>query len=61
MGQAESQVTTGLSHQDYFDLEQAQDQRYEYLAGEVFALVGGQRVAWPDQCQRRGLTFYQAA
>lgn len=41
MGQADSHVTNGLSHQDFFDLEQAQDQRYEYLAGEVFAMVGG--------------------
>ena len=41
MGQAQSQVAVGLSHQDYFDLEQTQDQRYEYLAGEVFAMVGG--------------------
>ena len=41
MGQAESQVAAGLSHQEYFDLEQAQDQRYEYLAGEVFAMEGG--------------------
>jgi len=30
-----------LTHQEYLDLEQAQDQRYEYLAGDVFAMVGG--------------------
>ena len=41
MGQAESLIAKGLSHQGYFNLEQAEDQRYEYLAGEVFAMVGG--------------------
>ncbi len=41
MGQVQSRVAAALSHQEYFDLEQAQDQRYEYLAGEVFAMVGG--------------------
>jgi Uma2 family endonuclease len=30
-----------LSHEDYFALEQAEDWRYEYLAGEVFAMAGG--------------------
>lgn len=30
-----------LAHEDYFALEQAEDQRYEYLAGEVFAMTGG--------------------
>jgi Uma2 family endonuclease len=30
-----------LSHEEYFALEQAEDQRYEYLAGEVFAMAGG--------------------
>lgn len=33
--------TTRLTHQQYFALEQAEDQRYEYLAGEVFAMAGG--------------------
>ncbi|MFM8330851.1 MAG: Uma2 family endonuclease [Candidatus Methylumidiphilus sp.] len=30
-----------LSHADYFALEQADEQRYEYYAGEVFAMAGG--------------------
>lgn len=30
-----------LSHEEYFVLEQAEDQRYEYIAGEVFAMEGG--------------------
>jgi Uma2 family endonuclease len=30
-----------LTHEEYFALEQAEDQRYEYLAGEVFAMAGG--------------------
>jgi len=30
-----------LTHDDYFALEQADDHRYEYLAGEVFAMAGG--------------------
>lgn len=30
-----------LSHEDYFALEQAEDQRYEYCAGEVYAMAGG--------------------
>lgn len=30
-----------LSHEEYFALEQAEDQRYEYIAGEVFAMAGG--------------------
>jgi Uma2 family endonuclease len=30
-----------LSHEDYFALEQSEDQRYEYHAGEVFAMAGG--------------------
>jgi len=30
-----------FSHEAYFALEQAEDARYEYLAGEVFAMVGG--------------------
>lgn len=31
----------GLSHEEYFALEQREDWRYEYLAGEVFAMAGG--------------------
>jgi Uma2 family endonuclease len=30
-----------LTHQEYFDLEQREDHRYEYCAGEVFAMAGG--------------------
>ena len=30
-----------LSHEEYFLLEQEEDQRYEYLAGEIFAMAGG--------------------
>lgn len=30
-----------LSHDDYFTLEQEQDQRFEYIAGEIFAMTGG--------------------
>lgn len=30
-----------FSHEEYFDLEQREDQRYEYVAGEVFAMAGG--------------------
>jgi len=30
-----------LTHEEYFQLEQQQDQRYDYLAGEVFAMAGG--------------------
>ncbi|QFY44231.1 Uma2 family endonuclease [Candidatus Methylospira mobilis] len=30
-----------LSHDEYFALEQSEDQRYEYHAGEVFAMAGG--------------------
>ncbi|MCF6355929.1 MAG: Uma2 family endonuclease [Candidatus Polarisedimenticolaceae bacterium] len=33
--------TQPLSHDDYFALEQEQDQRFEYIAGEVFAMTGG--------------------
>lgn len=29
------------THDEYFALEQAEDHRYEYLAGEVYAMVGG--------------------
>ena len=38
---AELQTREKLSHQDYFALEQATDQRYEYWAGEIFAMTGG--------------------
>lgn len=30
-----------LSHEEYFALEQSEDQRYEYHAGDVFAMAGG--------------------
>jgi len=30
-----------LSHAEYFSLEQAENQRYEYHAGEVYAMAGG--------------------
>jgi len=30
-----------LTHEEYFDFEQREDQRYEYIAGEVFAMAGG--------------------
>ena len=30
-----------LTHEEYFAFEQAEDQRYEYIAGEVFAMAGG--------------------
>jgi Uma2 family endonuclease len=30
-----------LSHDEYFALEQREDRRYEYCAGEVFAMAGG--------------------
>ncbi len=30
-----------LTHEEYFTLEQAEDQRYEFIAGEVFAMAGG--------------------
>ncbi len=29
------------THEEYFALEQAEDWRYEYIAGEVFAMAGG--------------------
>lgn len=35
------QPTPRLTHADYFRLEQQEDWRYEYLAGEVFAMAGG--------------------
>jgi Uma2 family endonuclease len=41
MGQAQAKADPALSHQAYFDLERAEDRRYEYLAGKVFAMVGG--------------------
>ena len=33
--------TLRLTHEAYFQLEQDEDHRYEYLAGEVFAMAGG--------------------
>jgi len=30
-----------LSHEEYFALEQKEDWRYEYIAGEIFAMAGG--------------------
>ncbi len=30
-----------LTHEEYFLLEEREDRRYEYLAGEVFAMTGG--------------------
>ena len=36
-----AQTRSPLTHDDYFRLEQEDDWRYEYLAGEVFAMAGG--------------------
>lgn len=33
--------TNQLSHDDYFAIEQTENQRYEYLNGEIFAMAGG--------------------
>jgi Uma2 family endonuclease len=41
MSAALPQHDPGLSHEEYFALEQREDWRYEYLAGEVFAMAGG--------------------
>jgi len=30
-----------LTHEEYFAIEQAEDQRYEYIAGQIFAMAGG--------------------
>lgn len=30
-----------LTHEEYFALEREMDQRYEYVAGQVYAMVGG--------------------
>lgn len=30
-----------LSHEEYFALERASDEKHEYVAGQVFAMVGG--------------------
>jgi Uma2 family endonuclease len=30
-----------LTHEEYFAIEQQEDQRYEYIAGEIFAMAGG--------------------
>lgn len=38
-----------LTHEQYFALEQAEDQRYEYLAGEV----AGNRLTPPPPATRR--------
>lgn len=37
----ERQTRQTLTHEDYFRLEERDDWRYEYLAGEVFAMAGG--------------------
>ncbi|MDX1656437.1 MAG: Uma2 family endonuclease [Candidatus Competibacteraceae bacterium] len=41
MNEPQRQALSHLSHEDYFALEQAEDQRYEYLAGDIFAMTGG--------------------
>ncbi len=41
MAEMKSSTKQQLSHADYFALEMAEDQRYEYLAGDVFAMTGG--------------------
>jgi Uma2 family endonuclease len=41
MSTVPSQHNHRLGHAEYFALEQACDQRYEYHAGEVFAMAGG--------------------
>lgn len=41
MADAQLKTRSGLTHEDYFALEETEDQRYEYLAGEVFAMAGG--------------------
>lgn len=30
-----------ITHEDYFAIEQQEDQRYEYIAGDIFAMAGG--------------------
>ena len=35
------QIEKHLTHAEYLDLEQQDDLRYEYIAGEVFAMAGG--------------------
>ncbi len=30
-----------LTHEEYFAIEQSEDQRYEYISGEIFARAGG--------------------
>ncbi len=40
MGDARAKATH-LSHEAYFALEEAENSRYEYLAGEAFAMPGG--------------------
>ncbi len=41
MSTSAMQYDETLSHQEYFALESDQQQKYEYLAGEVFAMSGG--------------------
>ena len=41
MTDTQLQTRRPLTHQEYFALEEAEDQRYEYLAGEIFAMTGG--------------------
>lgn len=41
MSATSPQISARLTHEDYFRLEQDDDWRYEYLAGEVFAMAGG--------------------
>ena len=41
MPETQARPSQRLSHEEYFALELSQDQRYEYIAGEVFAMTGG--------------------
>jgi Uma2 family endonuclease len=41
MAETSARAPQRLSHEDYFALEQSEDWRYEYIAGEVFAMTGG--------------------
>ncbi len=57
-----------LSHEEYFALEQASDEKHEYVAGEVFAMVGGSSIhseisanviiALGPQLRKRGCKVY---
>jgi hypothetical protein len=40
MPETQARPSQRLSHEEYFALELFQDQRYEYIAGEVFAMTG---------------------